>query len=31
LHAGMRGSERVLVLLGILGHVTLPKGDVEPV
>jgi len=31
LHAGMRGHERVAILLGVLGCVVLPKGDVEAV
>jgi transcription antitermination factor NusG len=31
LHAGLRGHERVIVLLQVLGHVTLPKDDVEAV
>lgn len=31
LFQGMRGSERVLVLLQMLGHVTLSREDVEPV
>jgi hypothetical protein len=29
LHAGLRGHERVIVLLQILGHMTLPRDDVE--
>jgi hypothetical protein len=29
LYAGMRGQERVEILLAVLGRVTLPKGDVE--
>jgi hypothetical protein len=28
--AGMRGHERVAILLAALGRVTLPAGDVEP-
>jgi transcriptional antiterminator RfaH len=31
LFQGMRGSERVIVLLQALGHVTLPRDDVEVV
>ena len=29
LYAGMRGHERVVVLLAVLGGVELPKGDIE--
>jgi hypothetical protein len=31
LYAGMRGSERVVVLLQLFGHVTLSRDDVEAV
>jgi hypothetical protein len=31
LYAGMRGGERVEVLLELLGRVTLPRDDIEPV
>ena len=30
LFAGMRGDERVAILLAVLGRVTLLAGDVEP-
>jgi transcription antitermination factor NusG len=30
IYAGMRGPERVAILLAVLGRVTLPAGDVEP-
>jgi hypothetical protein len=30
LFAGMRGPDRVAILLAVLGRVTLPASDVEP-